>query len=462
VQTIVVALAITTLTLSTRQSPSAARHPGPYLVLALDRGDPRSGASRYSLVGVDEIEIGRGAIRTTRRTGRKLRIDVADPSLSSTHARLTSSDGGWSVVDAGSKNGTHVNGVPVLEPVSLDDGDLIDAARTLFVFVDPGGDVDPGDRTCSVTGDVLDTLDPMLAGELATIDRMARADVSVLVLGETGTGKELVARALHGRSQRAGRYVAVNCGAIPPTLIESELFGARRGAFSGAIEDRLGLVRAADGGTLFLDEIGELSPQSQAALLRVLQEREVVPVGAHAPIPVDLRVVAATCQDLPALIALDRFRRDLYARIAGFTFRLPPLRERRTDLGLLFGRLLVRHAPDRLLRVDRAAARALFRHDWPHNVRELEQAIASAIALAGDELQLQHLPASVRSAAAGAPARAAAPPRHVDRARLEALLAEHRGNVTRVADALATSRSQVRRLAARFALQLDQYRSGPR
>jgi len=282
------------------------------------------------------------------------------------------------------------------------------------------------------------------------------------VLGETGTGKELVARALHARSQRAGRYVAVNCGAIPPTLIESELFGSRRGAFSGAVEDRIGLVRAADGGTLFLDEIGELSLHSQAALLRVLQEREVVPVGAHAPIPVDLRVIAATCQDLPALIALDRFRRDLYARIAGFTLKLPPLRQRRADLGLLFGRLLARHAPDRArnLKIDRAAARALFRHDWPHNIRELEQAIASGIALADDELHLQHLPEPTRLAFSSAPTTPAAPPKHIDRAHLESLLAAHHGNVTRVADALSTSRSQVRRLAARFDLQPESFRKG--
>jgi pSer/pThr/pTyr-binding forkhead associated (FHA) protein len=449
-------VAVATETLSLHDDDGPVGSSAAYLAVAFECAAPGAGASRYSLAGVDEVRVGRGDARSARRDGRVLHVEIPDAALSSPHLSLRGGDDGWTIADAGSKNGTFVNGVKI-DKGPLADGDVIDAARTVLVFVDPGGELDPGDRTLGVDGDVRDTLDPELAATFATLDRIARSGVPVLILGETGTGKELVARAVHAGSARDGRYVAVNCGAVPDTLIESELFGHKKGAFSGATEDRPGLVRASDGGTLFLDEIGELSGEAQAALLRVLQEREVVPVGGHAALRVDLRVVAATCQDLPVLVELERFRRDLYARVAGFVVTLPPLRRRRADLGVLIGRLLARHAAGRAVRFDRASARALFLHEWPHNVRELEQAIAAAVAVADGEIRVAHLPEPVR--APRAPAPVAATPPEIDRPRLEALLGAHRGNVTRVAEALGTSRSQVRRLVARFGLSLDAYRT---
>src|SRR5262249_46291911 len=156
-------------------------------------------------------------------------------------------------------------------------------------------------------------------------------DVCVMLQGETGTGKEVVAQALHALSGRSGAMVAVNCGALPPTLVEAELFGAKRGSYTGAIADRVGYVRRAGGGPLFLDEIGELPMTSQAAFLRVLQEKEVVPVGGDRPIKVDVRLCSATLQDLESLVDKGTLRRDLYARLYGFTLVLPPLRDRLVD-----------------------------------------------------------------------------------------------------------------------------------
>src|SRR5262249_4252107 len=159
--------------------------------------------------------------------------------------------------------------------------------------------------------------------------------LSILLLGETGTGKEVLARSLHALSQRPGPFIAVNCGAIPENLVEGQLFGHVRGAFSGALKDEPGLVRAAQGGTLLLDEIGDLPASSQAALLRVLQESEVRPVGSTQTVKVDVRIIAATHRPLESLIKGNAFRHDLYARLAGFRFELAPLRKRKVDLGLL-------------------------------------------------------------------------------------------------------------------------------
>src|SRR3989442_1997706 len=230
------------------------------------------------------------------------------------------------------------------------------------------------------------TLSPAFALELERVATFARSQVPVLVSGETGTGKELIASAIHELSGRPGPFVAVNCGAIAPNLVESELFGYRKGAFSGALEDRPGLVRSSEHGTLLLDEIGDLPLAAQAALLRVLQENEVLPVGGTRPVKVDLRVVAATHRDLAALAAQDRFRRDLLARLDGARISLPALRERREDFGLILSALLEETAGEMARDVifSPDAARTLLLHSWPLNVRELEKCIASAVLLARD------------------------------------------------------------------------------
>jgi DNA-binding NtrC family response regulator len=239
------------------------------------------------------------------------------------------------------------------------------------------------------------------------IERVAQSRASVLLTGESGTGKELVARAIHELGPRAaGPFVALNCAAIPETLIESELFGHERGAFTDARERRIGKFEAASGGTLLLDEIGELAPSVQAKLLRALQERSIERVGGSAPIPVDVRVVAATHRDLEHEVAAGRFRADLYYRIHVVPIALPPLRERREDVRLLAEHFLARAESEtgRRLRLSPAALAALERYPWPGNVRELENAIEHAIALAeGERIEVADLPpALARSERVGA------------------------------------------------------------
>ncbi|MFI5395443.1 MAG: sigma-54 interaction domain-containing protein [Candidatus Binatia bacterium] len=229
------------------------------------------------------------------------------------------------------------------------------------------------------------------------MDKAARSDATLLVTGESGTGKELVARAVHARSARRDRpFVAVNCGAIPANLIESELFGHVKGAFTGAVSDRAGLFRMADGGTIFLDEIGDLPLPLQVKLLRILQERTFTPVGADSHVTVDVRVIAATNRELSEEMRVNRFREDLFYRLNVLTLELPPLRERRQDIPSLVRRFLRQSSEFHEKRVERlsvAASRRLQAYDYPGNVRELENIIEHAVALCdGETVHEQHLP----------------------------------------------------------------------
>jgi len=230
---------------------------------------------------------------------------------------------------------------------------------------------------------------PALRNVAALIERVADTTATVLVTGPSGSGKELVARALHqGSRRREGDFVAVNCAAIPAALLEAELFGARKGAFTDARVDRAGMFQAADGGTLFLDEIGELALPLQAKLLRVLQEREVRPVGSTTAEPVDVRVVAASNRDLRAAVADRCFREDLFYRLAVIEIAVPPLRDRAADIVPLAEHFLTTMAvrTQKTIRgFSAAAVRLLLAHDWPGNVRELENAIERAVALCDSE-----------------------------------------------------------------------------
>jgi transcriptional regulator with PAS, ATPase and Fis domain len=235
---------------------------------------------------------------------------------------------------------------------------------------------------------------------LRAIERVAPTDSSVLILGESGTGKELVARALHAASNRASKpLIPINCGAIPEQLLESELFGHVRGAFTGASQNRTGRFELADGGTLFLDEIAEMRPPLQVKLLRVLQERSFEAVGGSRTIHVDVRVVAATNRDLEAEIAAGRFREDLYYRLNVVEVQLPPLRRRRSDLPRLiafFNERLARERGRSVAGFADAAMQALGRYDWPGNVRELENIIERLSVFCDDELvELEDLPAKI-------------------------------------------------------------------
>jgi two-component system, NtrC family, response regulator AtoC len=232
------------------------------------------------------------------------------------------------------------------------------------------------------------------------VSRLKDTRTPVLVTGESGTGKELVARAIHFRGPLAQMpFVAVDCGALVPTLMESELFGHEKGAFTGALKSKPGLFHAANGGTIFLDEIGELPLELQAKLLRVLQEKEVRPVGSNEKNPVDVRVIAATNRDLEAAYRAGTFRKDLYFRLDVVTVRLPSLRERRSDIPQLVHSFLDRYAPGENVQVTPAAMKSFLQYDWPGNVRELENCIARGLAL-GDRrvIDVPDLPTSIGGA----------------------------------------------------------------
>lgn len=268
-------------------------------------------------------------------------------------------------------------------------------------------------RADSALPQASEVLPGVLASAPAMLDladfvrKVADSDATALVLGETGTGKERVARALHELSPRAGaRFVALNCAAVPAELLESELFGSARGAFTGATSDRKGLFEEADGGTLFLDEVGDLRPSLQAKLTRVLEERAVRRLGESKERPVDVRLVAATHCDLEAMVERGTFRQDLWYRLNVALVHIPPLRERRQDVELLARHFLKqqaeRTARERATRFSRAALEALSAYDWPGNVRQLRSAVERACLVAsGESLELGDLPPEVRAASGG-------------------------------------------------------------
>lgn len=246
---------------------------------------------------------------------------------------------------------------------------------------------------------VIDGTSAKIQDVLRMISRLKDTRTPVLIVGESGTGKELVARAIHFRgSLRKRPFVAVDCGSLVPTLIESELFGYERGAFTGALKSKEGLFVAANGGTIFLDEIGELPLEMQAKLLRVLQEKEIRPVGSNQRHKIDVRVVAATNRDLESAYRAGTFRKDLYFRLNVVTIALPPLRERRSDIPALIQAFLARYSPDAKITLTTAAINSLLQYDWPGNVRELENCIERAIALGnGRSIDVQDLPPSIRT-----------------------------------------------------------------
>ena len=444
----------------TMTSPSA--RVGARVRVRLLRVLPVSGA-RPVTVAVDQapIEIG--------RIGHARSLALTDPEISRLHALVIPDGDGWVVVDQGSHNGTFVDGVRTAR-AALHDGTLIRIGKTLILYVE---------AEMTTTGELQAPADTALLGSsLATlhlhgeIGLVAPHAVPVLVLGETGVGKEVIAHEIHRRSGRPGAFIAVNCAAISPLLAESELFGHVAGAFTGATRAADGLFVAADGGTLFLDEIGELPLDLQPKLLRALAAAEVRAVGATAARRIDVRIVAATLRDLGGSVAQDSFRADLLNRLSGWQIKVPALRERREDIiAIAAGILARRQAPP--LSAD--AAEALVLHDWPGNVRELERVLAAALIRAGDappcsELGLGHLPAALTSRLGPRlePALAASPvipiamaaPGNLTPTRdeLAAALARYGGNVARVAEHFEKDRQQVYRWARRYGLDLGAFR----
>ncbi len=294
---------------------------------------------------------------------------------------------------------------------------------------------------------------------LRLAEAVAPTESTVLITGESGTGKEVVARYIHSLSRRADRgFQSINCGALPEGLLESELFGHVRGAFTGAVKDKVGLFAAAAGGTFFLDEIGETTPATQVKLLRVLQHREVIPVGATAAQVIDTRIIAATNRDLEEAIKRGGFRRDLFYRLNVIGVHLPPLRERADDILLLADRCLQQagdarnEAPKRL---DDEAAAALQGYEWPGNVRELENALERAVIVTpGNTIGVHGLPVRVTEQATEPllTEREAANPtlETIERAYIQFVLAAEHGNKTRAAEALGIDPSTLHRKLARY------------
>jgi DNA-binding NtrC family response regulator len=301
-----------------------------------------------------------------------------------------------------------------------------------------------------------------MARVLSTVARVAPSAVPVLLLGESGTGKELLARAIHAASPRsAGRFVAVNAAALSATLLESELFGHERGAFTGAERTRIGRFEEASGGTLLLDEVGDLPAEVQIKLLRALQEQAVERVGSNRAIPVDVRVIAATHSDLPAEVAAGRFREDLYYRLAVVTIEVPPLRRRRADIPVLIEHFVAKHAPQAGVAektFSREALDLLVRYDFPGNVRELENIVQRCLVLArGDRVSSEELPSTVRAAVTGAPApdgeSAESLPARVaalEQEAIEEALAAEQGNQSRAAARLGISERALRYKRAKY------------
>lgn len=414
---------------------------------------------RISLRGIDRVDIVRGDERTIARGhaagADTLTLTLTDRRMSGQHARLSRLSGAWVVEDLTSKNGTWVAGKSVTRLV-LDDGDTMIVGHTGVVFRVDGGEEPDLEGAAPPAAPGLSTLSPALAQTFAQLAAAATASTPIEIHGATGTGKELVARAAHTLSRRAGRFVAINCGSLASSLVEGELFGHRKGAYTGAVDERAGLVRSADGGTLFLDEVAELPAAQQAALLRVLQEGEVMPLGADRPVKVDLRIVCATHKSLDAEVAADRFRADLRARLLGVVIALPPLRDRVEDLGLLVTALLDRLAPDRQIAFSADAVAALYAYSWPLNIRELERALGSALAVARDRIELQHLPPPLRAPAPSLMPADPPPPTADDRALRDAVAAamdRNQGNVAAAARELGKDPTQVRRWLKRFGIR---------
>jgi transcriptional regulator with PAS, ATPase and Fis domain len=464
---------------TTNEDGSAASElvPIPYLFFLFDCARPNASPARHTLDGVDNVHFRRAEKLAVKRhdDDATCRLDVLVPDawMSSSHARIVRGTDSWLFEDLSSKNGSLINGERK-ERALLEDGDLLELGHTFFAFR-----VLKGERAAVSGPPVLPelaTMIPELHYQLTRLARAAETSLSILLTGETGTGKEMLARAVHQLSGRSGKFMAINCGALASTVLEAELFGVKKGAFTGADRDREGLIRSADGGTLLLDEIGELPLASQTAFLRVLQEREVVPVGGTQPIPVDFRLITATNRDLSELVAKETFRADLLSRISGFGMRVPALRERREDLALLIPALIARHARPSKERpaITPAAMRALLLHDWPMNIRELEKCLQAAVVLTDrPAIDLEDLPEVLRSVvvpvepaivaeskqSALGDAGADLGPRELKRReQLIGLLRLHRGNVSEVARVMSKARNQIARWLKRYNLDADTFR----
>ena len=384
---------------------------------------------------------------------------LTDRAMSRFHCELrVEPDGRVRLKDLGSRNGTRVNGVWI-EEAWLQDKATLRLGRNVVGF-----------ELCSTThpvplaegasfGDLVGSSEAMRS-VFAQLERAAASDVTVLLMGETGTGKELAAEALHTRGARGkGPFVVVDCGSLPAELIQSELFGHVRGAFTGAVTDRRGAFECADGGTVFLDELGELPLELQPQLLRVLEQREIVRVGDHRRIPVDVRIIAATHRDLRRAVNQKTFRADLFYRLAVLPIRLPPLRERLSELPELVAGLCEQCGigePHRSRLTSPAFLESLARHDWPGNVRELRNHLERACVTGVPE------PGDAPAGGAGGPVVDLEVPlkelkdrwgSHLERLYLAELVRLTGGNIAKIAQRAGLSRMQVYRMLQKHGMR---------
>ncbi|HQB45201.1 MAG TPA: sigma 54-interacting transcriptional regulator [Polyangiaceae bacterium] len=415
-------------------------------------------------------------------------IVVPERAVSRHHAMLKYNGESWLLRALGGANGTMVDG-HFIDEIELEHLHEIRVGDTVMKFVLAGAE---NYMSYGIDGAMVGSvqrrstrLTELVGGWAidrigAQLERIAPLELLIVIQGESGTGKEVVAREIHRLSGRAGPLRAVNCAAIPPNLIESELFGYKRGAFSGAERDKLGLIPAANHGTLLLDEIGDMPLEAQAKLLRVIQSGEIYPVGATTAQHVNVRFICATNRNLPNLVKEGRFRGDLLARLNEFSIELPPLRERKEEIFQLSRTLIARHGhADK--QISFPFMLALLHYDWPYNVRELEACLRRAVAIADTPvLDPRHLPDCIREAmvpygtrlapssepapiavhepSPAAPAscrpRASAPSEQ----RMRELLAAHRGNVAAVGRELGKERMQIHRWMQRYGIVVDEYR----
>jgi DNA-binding NtrC family response regulator len=407
------------------------------------------------------LELGRGAPALG---------EAQDPRMSRRHARVHFDGRRFFVTDLGSQNGTFVDGEPVPAETPREVQRVIRMGDSLFV---PCADVGPLEQQGVVTRDGF-VRGPAVQGLLDEVSRAARLGFPLHIHGESGTGKEGVARAFHQHGPRStGPFVAVNCAAIPQTIAERLLFGARKGAYSGAEADAQGYLQAADGGTLFLDEVVELDLAVQAKLLRALETKEVLSLGAAKPKTVDILICSASNKDLRGLVAAGKLREDLYFRIGRPEVTLPPLRQRPEELALLIQRELQQVAPE--LGLHLSLVEACLLRPWPGNVRELlvetRSAIQAALMQGAQRVEARHLSPSAGTAFGSgstppspslesreppkeAPSRAK-PLESEERTRIEEALRQNGGNVAATARALGMHRTQLRRLLERHAIAVS-------
>ncbi|MBN2358544.1 MAG: sigma 54-dependent Fis family transcriptional regulator [Deltaproteobacteria bacterium] len=359
---------------------SAFEQPGKTISLLLERGDeetsPLPGCTIHVVLGASagaRLELPGGSAVIGRGRGCDLVLD--DRRVSSRHLRIDVAEDGFLVTDLGSKNGTFYLETRV-ERAVLPLGSTLRVGDTRLLLASRYQSASETHSALDHYGKLIGT-SPAMRRLYALLEKLERIDYATLILGETGVGKELVAREIHAHSQRGlGPFEVCDCAALTPTLVESELFGHRRGAFTGADSDYRGAFQRADGGTIFLDEIGELPLELQPKLLRALESHQVRPVGSSKTVSVDTRVIAATNRDLGAAVESGRFRKDLFFRLNAVTVTVPPLRERREDIPVLVGVLLEEMGHREVAIAPATLELFITGHVWPGNVRELRNALA--------------------------------------------------------------------------------------